>query len=151
MDFDVLNKLATLDLSEATSQIKNWLESLNNPVVLSPDENSNSDVSKFINGWNVKYVNVPLASWKYRIETKAHKESQVNKPVEYWVDKVMCPYGMLHKQENLCSTDKLSLQSGGHCALIDVHELFLHINYDNLWPLIKRLAVSVSKPHVHQC
>jgi hypothetical protein len=151
MDFNVLNKIAKFDIAEATSQIRNWLENLNNVVVLSPDENSKSDVSEFINGWRVKYVNVPLARWEHRVETKAHKNSQIDKPVEYWVKEAMCPYRMLHKKENLYSMEDKRLQSGGHCSLIDAHELFLHLKYDNLWSLIRRLAETAPKPHIHQC
>jgi hypothetical protein len=151
MDFNQLNKIAKFELQEATSIIRNWLESLNNVTVLSADESENSDVSEFVNGWKLKYLNVPLPRWEYRIETQAYKETQLNKPHEYSVGNVMCPYKMLHKNANLKPTVKNSLKSGSHCALIDVHQLFLHLKYDNLWSMIKRLTDSAQIPHKHQC
>ena len=151
MNFNQLNKIAKFELQEATSQIRNWLEGLNNVTVLSADENQKSDVSKFVDGWKLKYINVPLPRWEYRMETRAYKDTQLNKPHEYWVGDVMCPYKMLHRDENLKPNEKDSLRAGSHCALIDGHQLFLHLKYDNLWSLVKRLADSAQIPHKHQC
>ena len=127
------------------------MEGLNNVTVLSADESGNSDVSKFVNGWRLKYLNVPLPRWEYRMETQAYKETQLNKPHEYFVGNVICPYKMLHKNENLKPNVKKSLEAGSHCALIDTHQLFLHLKYGNLWSMIKRLVDSAQIPHKHQC
>jgi hypothetical protein len=65
IEFNELTKIATHTEQEAAEEIRVWLESLgSNVCVVSADEQENSDVSKFVAGWNLAYVNFALPRWQ---------------------------------------------------------------------------------------
>jgi hypothetical protein len=80
MEYDVLMSIAKHDQQTAIKEIRDWLESQESGImVLSADESSDSDVSKMIHGWRVKYWNVCMPKWKERVHTRAYLETQVAK------------------------------------------------------------------------
>jgi hypothetical protein len=141
IEFNELTKLATHTEQEAADEIRVWMEALgSNVCVVSADEQENSDVSKFVDGWNVAYVNFPLPRWQERISTRAHILAQANKSQTISVHGVTCPYRTLHQDKLLKKEHGLSLSSGAHCGLADSYELHLHIKFNHLWNVLKRLA-----------
>jgi hypothetical protein len=148
IDAKVLKEIATHHQDEALEEIKGWLESqVSIVVVLSADEQRESDVSKLVMGWKVKYVNVCLPRWKDRINSPAYRETQVNKENGVQVGKVSCPYKRLHRKELLVDRSRIQLRDGGHCALGDVIHLHRHLQLNNMWSMVERLAEHAVFPH----
>jgi hypothetical protein len=116
-------------------------------VVLSADEQKESDVSRLVVGWKVKYINVCLPRWKDRINSPAYLETQVNKEAGVQVGKVSCPYKRLHRKELLADRSRIQLRDGGHCALSDVNHLHRHIQLNNMWSMVEGLAEHAVFPH----
>jgi hypothetical protein len=147
IEYNELMKRATHTEREAAEEIRAWLESLGRVCVVSADEQENSDVSKFVLGWNVAYVNFPLPRWAERVTTRAHILAQANKSKEVTVHGVSCPYQLLHQDKLLRKDKGLSLSNGAHCSLADSYELYLHIKLNHLWNVLKRLADVSPRPH----
>ena len=116
-------------------------------LVLSADEAKDSDVSKLIHGWKVKYQNVCLPKWKDRIHSQAYLETQVTKGPEIRIKSAVCPYRKLHRKELLKNTTDLPVQDGPHCSLSDVNNLYRHLQINNMWNLLSELRRYAGCPH----
>jgi hypothetical protein len=146
ISYDVCQKYGKYELREAVEEIREWLEG-QCVVVLSADENRSSDVSQFVDGWRVRYVNVCLPRWKDRLNTPAYMEVQVDKRKGVKVVEAECPYRLIHDEKLLINQKKLQLLHGAHCSLADSKHLYRHIQLNHLWPMIIELAKYVSSPH----
>ena len=151
--FDTLKSIAKWTEDEARAEVKTWLESQMSIVtVVSADEGAKSDVSQFVEGMRVIYVNFPLPRWEERLTNRAHILAQSNRPEVIKVKEATCPYAQLHRKELLGKKKKrLSLTNGPHCGLSDILELFLHLKYNFLWSVVARLAATSPVPHRRQC
>jgi hypothetical protein len=151
IDQKVLMAIAKYDEVSALKEIRQWLENQRVHVtVLSADENSNSDISRLVNGWKVKYVPVPLPRWSERVATKAYIETQVGKGTTVEVLKAVCPYEKLHKRSLLTKPQRIQVSDGPHCAISDCRHLYRHIELNFLWPMIRSLSVHAVMPHVNR-
>jgi hypothetical protein len=143
-----LAKLAKYTEKEALEEIRSWLESQKTFVtVLSADESENSDVSRLVRGWMVRYVAVSLPRWTERVLTKAYQEIQAYKPAVVRVLSAECPYKQLHRANLLSKKVRTAVTDGPHCSLLDCRHLYRHIELNHLWPMIKRLSTHSKMPH----
>jgi hypothetical protein len=116
ISFDVCQRYGRYELKEAVEEIRGWLEG-QCVVVLSADENRSSDVSQFVDGWRLRYVNVCLPRWKDRLSTPAYVEVQVDKRKGVKVVDAECPYELIHDEKLLINQKKIQLLHGPHCSL----------------------------------
>jgi hypothetical protein len=143
-----LAKLAKYTEEEALREIRSWLEGQKTFVtVLSADESENSDVSRLVRNWMVRYVPVSLPRWTERESTKAYLETQRCKPAVVKVLTAECPYERLHKKSLLSKKIQKAVVDGPHCSLIDCQHLHRHIQVNHLWPMIIRLSTHSKIPH----
>jgi len=145
---DELARLAKYTQEQALKEIRSWLEGQKTFVtVLSADENENSDVSRLVTNWMVRYVAVPLPRWTERVTTKAYLEVQSCKPIVMKVLTAECPYQKLHKASLLKDKTQKAVKDGPHCSLVDSKHLHRHIEINHLWPMIKKLSTHSKIPH----
>jgi hypothetical protein len=154
MDHEVLKKIATHSQEAAVAEIKSWIEGFGNArgeaiVVLSADEAKDSDVSKLVNGWGVRYLNIKMPRWKDRINSQSYLETQVAKEACVRVESVECPYRKLHRKELLVLKNKPQVKDGPHCALADIKHLYRHLQINQMWYLVDEIIKYVKVPHVH--
>jgi hypothetical protein len=112
-----LREIATHSQEAAVAEIKSWIEGFGNArgeaiVVLSADEVKDSDVSKLVNGWGVRYLNIKMPRWKDRINSQSYLETQVAKEACVRVESVECPYRKLHRKELLVLKNKPQVKDG---------------------------------------
>jgi hypothetical protein len=103
---------------------------------VSADEVYNSDVYRFVQDLQVFYVNIPLPRWRFRLDTWAHKETQVAKRELRKVGGVTCDYKRLHSIP-FVKRDEPRYRSGPHCGYFDALELAYHIQSNQLWNLLR--------------
>jgi hypothetical protein len=116
--FPVLTNFPRITVEEVQTQLKEWIATFIHPcLIVSPDENPHSDVFELVKPIGLKYYNVPLPKWKYRIDTWSHREIQKMKSVGHVVNGVTCKYheiyagSIIHKGH---TKDK----SGSHCSFM---------------------------------
>jgi hypothetical protein len=132
-----LRKLSVSDVGVIKMNLKRWLAQLGpNVLVVSADEVYNSDVYRFIQDLQVFYVNIPLPRWRFRLDTWAHQETQIAKRELRKVGGVTCDYKRLHSIP-LVKRDEPRYRSGAHCGYYDALELAYHIQFNQLWNLLR--------------
>jgi hypothetical protein len=132
-----LRKLAVSDIDVIKMNLKRWLLQLGpNVLIVSADEVYNSDVYRFVQDLQVFYVNIPLPRWRFRLDTWAHKETQVAKRELRKIGGVTCDYKRLHSIP-LVKRDEPRYRSGAHCGYFDALELAYHIQFNQLWSLLR--------------
>jgi hypothetical protein len=154
MDYEVLKEIATHSQVTAVEEIKSWVEGFGRArgetmIVLSADEVKDSDVSKLVHGWNVRYLNIKLPRWKDRVNSQSYLETQVAKEASVRVEAVECPYRKLHRKELLVLKNKPQVKDGPHCALADIKHLYRHMQINQLWYLVEEVVRNTKVPHVH--
>jgi hypothetical protein len=96
-------------------------------LIISADENPESDIYTKVKLWNVPYQNVPLPKWVMRPTTHAHQDTvKLKNSGEINLADATCPFSKLHGIRN----------SGAHCALADVNELIEHVKNNQLAQLL---------------
>jgi hypothetical protein len=154
MDYEVLKKIATHSQEAAVEEIKDWIEGFGKArgeaiVVLSADEAKDSDVSRLVNGWSVRYLNVKMPRWKDRVNSQAYLETQVAKEAGVRIESIECPYKKLHRKEFLVIKNKPQVKDGAHCALADIKHLYRHLQINQMWYLVDEVIKDMKVPHVH--
>jgi hypothetical protein len=132
-----LRKLAVPDIDVVKTNLKRWLQQLGpNVLIVSADEVYNSDVYRFVQDLQVFYTNIPLPRWRFRPDTWAHRETQEAKRELRKIGGVTCDYKRLHSIP-LVKRDEPRYQSGAHCGYFDALELAYHIQFNQLWSLLR--------------
>ena len=132
-------------LEEIKTELAQWLTSFHRPmIILSADENPDSDVKELTGYLKYPYLNICLPRWEHRIDTHAHRKVQEMKKARFQIAEVTCPYSVIHSIP-LVETGKPNIESGPHCGFFDSIEILLHIEFNQLWHLIFRLHHSERK------
>jgi hypothetical protein len=137
-----LSKVKCSTLLEIQNEMKEWLAKFQRPIlIISADENPNSDVKEFVSFMQYPYCNVSLPRWVDRPSTFAHRKTQEMKKNKFKVGDVTCNYEEIHCIRLEAKT-RPSLVSGAHCGFFDCAEVLTHVEFNRMWQILYKM---------HQC
>jgi hypothetical protein len=124
---------------EVQTEMTEWLTGFRRPIlIISADENPNSDVKKFITFMKYPYCNVSLPRWVDRPSTFTHKKVQEMKKERFEVDSVTCQYEKIHCIK-LEAKAQPSLVSGPHCGFFDCTEILINVEFNRMRQVLYKM------------